>query len=113
MPGPFRLLVAINDRQPIAFIKWIEAQGDYEKIYMKAVKYGHQPDTKSSRSGCPFVRKDASTEGERREQANDRSAVDISPRTTARSTSGCSQADSWREGVSWTRATISARRSKQ
>jgi mRNA interferase HigB len=37
-----RLVVAINNRHQIVFIKWIGTHGDYDKIDVKAVKYGHQ-----------------------------------------------------------------------
>ena len=35
-------LVAINYRHQIVFIKWIGMHGDYDKIDVKTVKYGHQ-----------------------------------------------------------------------
>jgi len=38
----YRLVVAINYRHQIVFIKWIGTHGDYDKIDVKTVKYGHQ-----------------------------------------------------------------------
>ena len=38
----YRLVVAINYRHQIVFIKWIGMHGDYDKIDVKTVKYGHQ-----------------------------------------------------------------------
>jgi mRNA interferase HigB len=39
----YRLVVAINYRHQIVFIKWIGTHEDYDKIDVKTVKYGHQP----------------------------------------------------------------------
>ena len=38
----YRLVVAINYRHQIVFIKWIGTHQDYDKIDVKTVKYGHQ-----------------------------------------------------------------------
>jgi mRNA interferase HigB len=38
----YRLVVAINDRHQIVFIKWIGTHGEYDKIDVKTVRYGHQ-----------------------------------------------------------------------
>jgi mRNA interferase HigB len=38
----YRLVVAIHYRHRIVFIKWIGTHGDYDKIDVKTVKYGHQ-----------------------------------------------------------------------
>lgn len=38
----YRLVVAINNRHQIVFIKWIGTHEDYDKIDVKTVKYGHQ-----------------------------------------------------------------------
>ena len=38
----YRLVVAINYRHQIVFVKWIGTHGDYDKIDVKTVKYGHQ-----------------------------------------------------------------------
>jgi len=38
----YRLVVAINYRHQIVFIKWIGTHVDYDKIDVKTVKYGHQ-----------------------------------------------------------------------
>jgi mRNA interferase HigB len=38
----YRLVVAINYRHQIVFIKWIGTHGDYDKIDVNTVKYGHQ-----------------------------------------------------------------------
>jgi mRNA interferase HigB len=38
----YRLVVAINYRHQIVFIKWIGTHGDYDKIDVKTVKYGRQ-----------------------------------------------------------------------
>lgn len=37
----YRLVVAINYRHQIVFIKWIGTHGDYDRIDVKTVKYGH------------------------------------------------------------------------
>ena len=42
-PGnDYRLVLAINYRHQIVFIKWIGTHADYDKIDVKTVKYGHQ-----------------------------------------------------------------------
>jgi mRNA interferase HigB len=38
----YRLVVAINYRHQIVFIKWIGTREDYDKIDVKTVNYGHQ-----------------------------------------------------------------------
>jgi mRNA interferase HigB len=38
----YRLVVAINYRHQILFIKWIGTHEDYDKIDVKTVKHGHQ-----------------------------------------------------------------------
>ena len=38
----YRLVVAINYRLQIVFIKWIGTHENYDKIDVKTVKYGHQ-----------------------------------------------------------------------
>jgi len=38
----YRLVVAINYRHQIVFIKWIGTHADYDKIDVKTVRYGHQ-----------------------------------------------------------------------
>ncbi|HVH71652.1 MAG TPA: type II toxin-antitoxin system HigB family toxin [Candidatus Dormibacteraeota bacterium] len=38
----YRLVVAINYRHQIVFIKWLGAHADYDKIDMKTVRYGHK-----------------------------------------------------------------------
>ena len=38
----YRLVVAINYRHQIVFIKWLGTHADYDKIDVKTVKYGHQ-----------------------------------------------------------------------
>ena len=38
----YRLVVAINYRHQIVFIKWIGTHEDYDKIDVKTVKYGRQ-----------------------------------------------------------------------
>ena len=38
----YRLVVAINYRHQIVFIKWIGTHGEYDKIDVKTVKYGHK-----------------------------------------------------------------------
>jgi mRNA interferase HigB len=38
----YRLVVAINYRHQIVFIKWIGTHGEYNKIDVKTVKYGHK-----------------------------------------------------------------------
>ena len=38
----YRLVVAINYRHQIGFVKWIGTHGDYDKIDVKTVTYGHQ-----------------------------------------------------------------------
>ena len=40
----YRLVVAINYRRQIVFIKWLGAHADYDKIDVKTVTYGHQTD---------------------------------------------------------------------
>jgi mRNA interferase HigB len=40
----YRLVVAINYRLQIVFIKWIGSHADYDKIDVKTVRYGHQAD---------------------------------------------------------------------
>lgn len=40
----YRLVVAINYRRQIVFIKWLGTHADYDKIDVKTVKYGHQTD---------------------------------------------------------------------
>jgi mRNA interferase HigB len=40
----FRLVVAIDYRHQIVFIKWIGSRADYDKIDVRTVKYGHQAD---------------------------------------------------------------------
>jgi mRNA interferase HigB len=37
----YRLVVAINYRHQIVFVKWIGTHRDYDKIDVKTVKYGH------------------------------------------------------------------------
>jgi len=37
----YRLVVAVNYPRQIVFIKWIGAHADYDRIDVKAVKYGH------------------------------------------------------------------------
>jgi len=36
----YRLIVAINYRQRIVFIKWLGSHADYDKIDVKTVRYG-------------------------------------------------------------------------
>jgi mRNA interferase HigB len=38
----YRLVVAINYRHRIVFIKWIGTHADYDEIDVKRVRYGHQ-----------------------------------------------------------------------
>ena len=38
----YRLVVAINYRRQIVFIKWLGTHADYDKIDVKTVRYGHQ-----------------------------------------------------------------------
>ena len=38
----YRLVVAVNYRHQIVFIKWIGTHADYDKIDVKTVRYGHQ-----------------------------------------------------------------------
>jgi mRNA-degrading endonuclease HigB of HigAB toxin-antitoxin module len=38
----YRLVVAINYRHQIVFIKWLGTHADYDKIDVKTVRYGHQ-----------------------------------------------------------------------
>jgi mRNA interferase HigB len=38
----YRLVVAINYRHQIVFIKWLETHADYDEIDVKTVRYGHQ-----------------------------------------------------------------------
>ena len=38
----YRLVVAINYRHQIVFIKWIGTHEDYDKIDLKTMKHGHQ-----------------------------------------------------------------------
>lgn len=38
----YRLVVAINYRHQIVFIKWIGTHGEYDKIDIKTVKNGHK-----------------------------------------------------------------------
>jgi mRNA interferase HigB len=38
----YRLVVAINYRRQIVFIKWLGTHSDYDKIDAKTVRYGHQ-----------------------------------------------------------------------
>ena len=38
----FRLVVAVNYRHQIVFVKWIGSHADYDQIDVNAVKYGHQ-----------------------------------------------------------------------
>jgi mRNA interferase HigB len=45
----YRLVVAINYRHRIVFIKWLRTRGDYDKIDVKTVKYGHQAHQRGSR----------------------------------------------------------------
>ena len=40
----YRMVVAINYRRQIAFIKWIGSHADYDKIDVRTVKYGNQAD---------------------------------------------------------------------
>ena len=40
----YRLVVAINYRRQIVFIKWLGTHADYDKIDVKTVRYGHQTD---------------------------------------------------------------------
>lgn len=40
----YRLVVAINYRRQIVFIKWLGRHADYDKIDVKTVRYGHQTD---------------------------------------------------------------------
>jgi mRNA interferase HigB len=40
----YRLVVAINYRRQIAFIKWLGTHANYDKIDVKTVRYGHQTD---------------------------------------------------------------------
>ena len=40
----YRLVVAINYRHQIVFIKWLGTHSDYDKIDVKTVRYGHQTD---------------------------------------------------------------------
>jgi mRNA interferase HigB len=40
----YRLLVAIDYRRQIVFIKWLGTHADYDKIDVKTVRYGHQTD---------------------------------------------------------------------
>ena len=37
----YRLVVAINYRQQVVFIKWIGSHADYNEIDVKTVAYGH------------------------------------------------------------------------
>ncbi|MGA8222266.1 MAG: type II toxin-antitoxin system HigB family toxin [Candidatus Acidiferrales bacterium] len=37
----YRLVVAVNYRHQIVFIKWIGTHADYDRIDVKTVKYGH------------------------------------------------------------------------
>jgi mRNA interferase HigB len=37
----YRLVVAVNYRHQIVFIKWIGTHADYDRIDVKRVKYGH------------------------------------------------------------------------
>jgi mRNA interferase HigB len=36
----YRLVVAIDDRRQIVFIKWLGAHADYDKIDVRTVRYG-------------------------------------------------------------------------
>lgn len=38
----YRLVVAVNYRHQIVFIKWLGPHADYDKIDVKTVRYGHQ-----------------------------------------------------------------------
>lgn len=38
----YRLVVAINYRHQIVFIKWLGTHADYDNIDVKTVRYGHQ-----------------------------------------------------------------------
>lgn len=38
----YRLVVAINYRHQIVFIKWLGTHAEYDKIDVKPVKYEHQ-----------------------------------------------------------------------
>lgn len=38
----YRLVVAINYRHQIVFIKWLGSHADYDRIDVKTVRYGHQ-----------------------------------------------------------------------
>ena len=38
----YRLVVAINYRHRIVFIKWIGTHAEYDKIHLKTVRYEHQ-----------------------------------------------------------------------
>jgi mRNA interferase HigB len=38
----YRLVVAVNYRHQIVFIKWIGTHADYDNIDVKTVRYGHQ-----------------------------------------------------------------------
>ena len=38
----YRLVVAVNYRHQIVFIKWIGSHADYDKIDVKTVRYGYQ-----------------------------------------------------------------------
>lgn len=40
----YRLVVAINYRRQIVFIKWLGTHANYDKIDVKTVRYGHQTD---------------------------------------------------------------------
>ncbi len=40
----YRLVVAINYRHRIVFIKWLGTHADYDNIDVKTVRYGHQAD---------------------------------------------------------------------
>jgi mRNA interferase HigB len=40
----YRLVVAINYRHRIVFIKWIGTHEDYDEIDVRTVRYGHQTD---------------------------------------------------------------------
>lgn len=40
----YRLVVAINYRHQIVFIKWLGTHADYDRIDVKTVRYGHQAD---------------------------------------------------------------------
>jgi len=38
------VVVAINYRRQIVFIKWLGTHADYDKIDVKTARYGHQTD---------------------------------------------------------------------